>query len=240
MIRNLNICLHDIVATKAEVRTVYDITVSQLLQLNACIQSNLGKEYDTYTLYFDDSYKSFKGVVTTLDLGIGKEAIRCAVIVEQLGLPHKLTHEEVRELSLQGYGIDSHGMSHAALAIFKENVLQATPPAGLYQNSPYGSDRQLTAQEVLFQLVESKRGLEEIVGHVIHNFVLPYGLYNNETMQLIASRTNYHKILTCHTGLDTGQILAPRLLITQENIDAVPGILRGISDKYMLLTEPLL
>jgi hypothetical protein len=237
MNRKLNICLHNVVGNDTHINSIYDITRDQLLRLNDLLRQNIDKEYDTYDLYFDDGYKSFKDIVCFLDLGISHNHIRCAVISDQVGDKNKLTESEIQDLSAEGYGIDSHGTSHAALAVFKDKKLLPTSTGGEYTNSAYGQDEQLSENQVLFQAIESKISLEKLLHTPINNFVLPYGLYNEQTIQIITSKTNYRKILTCHPGIDTGQVLAPRLLITQENINDVESILKTLSDRYRLLTD---
>lgn len=237
MRRNLNICLHNIVERQSDIRSIYDLTSSQLSDLNRHIASRSGDSYDSYTLYFDDGYKSFKDIVSNLDLGINKENVRCAIIVDQIGTPGKLSLDEIKALDTQGYGIDSHGMSHAALAVFENEKLLPTLNGGEYHNSPYGQGEALSEQEVLFQLIESKRTLEGSLNKAIDNFVLPFGLYNNQTIQIITAKTNYRRVLTCHSGIDNGQVLVPRLLITQDNLSNIDDLLDDIHKASSLLTD---
>lgn len=237
MRRNLNICLHNIVERQSDIRSIYDLTRGQLSDLNHRIASRSGDSYDSYTLYFDDGYKSFKDIVSNLDLGINKKDVRCAIIVDQIGTPGKLSLDEIRALDTQGYGMDSHGMSHAALAVFESDNLLSTPNDGEYHNSPYGQGGALTEQEVLYQLIESKRTLEDSLNKAIDNFVLPFGLYNNQTIQIITAKTNYRRVLTCHSGVDEGQVLAPRLLITQDNLNNIDDLLNDIHKASSLLTD---
>lgn len=237
MSRNLNICLHNVVENEDQIQSIYDITESQLIDMNTLLKTFQGNKYDAYTFYFDDGYKSFNDIVSKTDLGLTKERIRCAIIVDEIDLPNRLTTQQIRTLSREGYGIDSHGTSHAALASFDEGRLLATALGGIYRNRPYGQEGCLTKQEVLFQLHESQQSLEDILGENVTDFVLPYGLYNSQTLEIIASKTTYKKILTCHAGIDTGRILAPRLLITQENINDIKNIINDLNEDYELLTE---
>lgn len=237
MHRNLNICLHNIVEKQSDIRSIYDLTVSQLLELNDRIASRCVDSYDSYTFYFDDGYKSFGDIVCNLNLGINKENIRCAIIIDRIGTPGKLSLDEINALDAQGYGIDSHGMSHAALAVFENGKPLPTLSNGEYQNSSYGQGMALTEQEVLFQLIASKHTLESSLNKMINNFVLPFGLYNNQTIQIIAAKTNYRRILTCHSGIDRGQFLAPRLLVTQNELSNIDRLLNDIHKATSLLTD---
>lgn len=237
MSRNLNICLHNVVEREDQIQSIYDITENQLINLNALLKTFQGNKYDTYTLYFDDGYKSFYDIVSKADLDLDRERLRCAIIVDEIDLPNKLTVKQIKSLNKDGYGIDSHGMSHAALASFHEENLLITTPGGIYQNRERGQNYKLTENEVLYQVNESQKILENILSKNVINFVLPYGLYNSQTLEIIASKTRYKKILTCHTAIDTGKILAPRLLITQENINDTKYMIEKLNEDYKLLTD---
>lgn len=237
MRRNLNICLHNIVNDESDIVSIYDLTVAQLQELNNRIMSRQGRDYDSYTFYFDDGYKSFSSIVSRINLGVDKANIRCAIIVDQIGEPGKLTLDEIQALSADGYGIDSHGMSHAALATFEDGKLMPTVNDGNYRNRPYGQGAVLSEKEVLFQLIESKTNLENSLHGSVNDFVLPYGLYNDQVLQIILAKTTYKRILTCHPGIDTGQILAPRLLITQDVLGNIDQLLGEINDVTPLLTR---
>lgn len=237
MRRNLNICLHNIVEKQSDIRSIYDLTVSQLLELNDRIASRCGNSYDSYTFYFDDGYKSFGDIVCNLNLGINKENIRCAIIVDQIGTPSKLSLDEIKALDAQGYGIDSHGVTHAALAVFEDGKLLPTLNNGEYQNRPYGQGVALSEQEVLFQLIESKLTLESGLNKAVDDFVLPFGLYNNQTIQIVTAKTSYRRILTCHPGIDRGQVLTPRLLVTQNELSNIDRLLNDIHKAAPLLTD---
>lgn len=237
LMNNLNICLHDIVARDSDIKSIYDITTDQLMELTDLLHKNKGDKYSKFTLYFDDGHKSFLDIVSNLDFGISTQRVRCAVIVNCLERSEKLTNSDLKDLAAKGYGIDSHGMSHVALAVYREGIIQQTPPGGIYTNAPRGQDSLLSSEQVFFQLQESKDCLEEILEKDIDDFVLPYGLYNQQVIQIIISQTNYKRIFTCHSAVDIGQILAPRLLITQENLKQINNILTNISISHQLLTE---
>lgn len=234
---NLNICLHNIVPRDSDVKSIYDITTDQLLGLADLLHKNKGDKYSKFMLYFDDGYKSFLDIVSNLDFGISIQQVRCAVIADCLEQPGRLTKREVKDLATEGYGIDSHGMSHAALAVFKDGVLQPTLPGGTYTNTPRGQGSPLSEEQMLFQLQESKKILEEISEKDIDDFVLPYGLYNQQVIQIIISKTSYRRVLTCHTAIDIGQVLTPRLLVTQENLKQIKNILIDLSISHQLLIE---
>jgi len=66
------------------------------------------------------------------------------------------------------------------------------------------------------QLVESRKQLEAIGIQKIDEFVLPYGLYNNQTLEINKKTAKYKYISTCDEYLDSGEQLKPRFLITSD------------------------
>ena len=66
---------------------------------------------------------------------------------------------------MEGFSIDSHGASHAALAIFIKDVLQSSPIGSEYRNTPYGKSNILSIQEIKYQLVESYEAITHIIGY---------------------------------------------------------------------------
>jgi hypothetical protein len=158
--------------------------------------------------------------------------IHAAIITGRIGQEGYLETDEIKKLHDIGVIIDSHGVSHSALAVFQGKTLLDTHPGGEYRDMPYGKENTLTIEEVKYQLAESKQLLEGIIKNKVSNFVLPFGLYNKETIAIASYSTNYEKIYTCHEAYDTGQYLAPRLLITQENINNVENIIRDLTDTY--------
>lgn len=234
--RKINICLHNIVPDSSSVRTIYDLTFDQLDGLTATLKGLIHDSHiDTYDIFFDDGYQSFRGAVEKVDFGIERSQVHAAVITEQIGKEGKLTSADLKWASEQGYSIDSHGVSHAALAIFRGGELQRTGQGGEYRNMPYGKGAKLTENEVLYQLKESALAIEKNTNYSSSSFVLPYGLYNYSTVVLAAIGSNYKRVYTCDVGLDSGQYLAPRLLITQDNIGSIKGIINKLSSEV----EPL-
>jgi hypothetical protein len=233
---NLNICLHNVVKDDASIQTIYDVSLPQLERIfTTCeqIAKRLGLGDTSY--YFDDGYESFKTYVAGRDWGISPYNLITAVITSLIDTPGRLTRDDLSTLHSEGYVIVPHGSSHAALAIFENGTLQATPEAGPYTESPYGKSKKLHANEVLFQLNESRNTLLSLFPDMtVDEFVLPYGLYNQSTAQL-ATQASYKRVLTCHTGLNNGQYLTPRHLITQENIDFLEADILHASESFELL-----
>lgn len=233
--RVLNICLHDIVADTTEVKTIYDITLRQLEDIAESLQKfRTEKAIDSYQIFFDDGYKSALDVVNSIDLGISNAGVHLAIITDDIGKSNKLTESDLVLLSQREYSIDSHGVSHAALAVFNDELLQTSPSNGTYKNMPYGKSNVLSNKEIAYQLIESSKRLVSITDSSPTAFVLPYGLYNKEVVYR-AAQSGYCRIYTCDAALDTGQFLAPRLLITQENIEEFKELVLSLSiyPKYL-------
>lgn len=230
--KKLNICLHNIVLENSAIETVYDLAINQLEVLVRTLKrlKNTG-HLSSYEIFFDDGYKSFRQIAEKLDFGIENRFIHTAIITEQIGSKGKLNQVDLSWLDSKEFSIDSHGVSHAALAIFADDVLQSTPKGGEYRNMPYGKTTSLSEQEVLYQLKVSARKLESTLFTQPVNFVLPYGLYNNSTIMIAASLTHYKRIFTCDVAFDDDQYLAPRLLITQENINSFESIIHSLQNK---------
>jgi len=235
---NLNICLHNIVANPSEIKNIYDLTTDQLEKVfSLCEQACLDLSLDYVNYYFDDGYVSFKTQIAQKSWNIPRHRLIVAVVTESIGSDSKLSDKDIRRLYNDGFGIVPHGVSHAALAVFDEtDKLLGTPTdTSTYRNSIYGKSIALNSSEVLFQLTESRKQLKSVEPMVsFSEFVLPYGLYNEQTI-LIARQAEYERLLTCHSGIDNGQFLAPRHLITQNNISTLESDLRNLSTSFKTL-----
>lgn len=98
------------------------------------------------------------------------------VTVNHLGRPGYLTQPELRELSDLGFEIASHSMSHRHLD-------------------------DLSREEIEFELVDSKKRLEEIIGRPVVHFSCPGGRVNRLTTEL-AVNAGYKTLATSHIGLN--------------------------------------
>ncbi|MBI4521600.1 MAG: polysaccharide deacetylase family protein [Gemmatimonadetes bacterium] len=107
-------------------------------------------------LTFDDGYRSFLTDAFPILADLGFHATVFVVAGHVGGYsawPFRvpiLDAHELRELAHSGIEIGSHGMTHRSL-------------------------RDLTESERVFELAESKRLLEEIVGNPVESFAFPYG-----------------------------------------------------------------
>lgn len=234
--RRLNVCLHDIVRTSDDINTIYDITRQQLEELVHSLQELQSKSaISSYVLFFDDGYKSALEVVQTMDLGIDNNDVHMAIITGDIDKPGRLTRNDISSLAHNGFAIDSHGVSHAALAIFVDDSLQLSPLDGRHRNSPRGKNLALSVQEIQYQFTESGKTILDVTGKQPSSFVLPYGLYNKEVVYQ-AANTNYQRLYTCDSSFDNGQVLAPRLMITQDNIKQLDILVDQLPDYPRLLS----
>lgn len=237
-VRTLNICLHNIVNDISEVISIYDLTKSQLANLEIILEKFRSKGvFTSYELFFDDGYKSFIELARNYDFKIKKDFIHAAIITEKLNSDNYLTLDDVKWINNAGFSIYSHGVSHAALAIFNEKKLQNTTVGTRYRNMPYGKGNLLESEEVKYQLIESSKFLQSITGHQPNSFVLPYGLYNEQTVFIASTSSSYHRLYTCDKAYDVGQFLAPRLVVTQDNINAIEDEILCLTNEYTPLTR---
>jgi peptidoglycan/xylan/chitin deacetylase (PgdA/CDA1 family) len=168
-----------------------------------------------FRIYFDDGYMP---VVAALNQFIPEELRRNVVLAitpECLGKSGYMTNSDVRILFKSGFQIASHGYSHSALAIYDETdeYLLDTPAGGKYQNAPRGKTHQLSENEVLFQYIESKKALENLLKNPVYEFVFPYGLYNKNVLDVNNRSAIYKTLSTCDDELDVGNPLRPRHLV---------------------------
>jgi peptidoglycan/xylan/chitin deacetylase (PgdA/CDA1 family) len=98
------------------------------------------------------------------------------VTVHHLGRPGYLTLPELRELSDLGFEIGSHSMSHRHL-------------------------NDLGREEIEFELLDSKRRLEEIVGKPVVHFSCPGGRVNGVVTE-VAMNAGYKTVATSRVGLN--------------------------------------
>jgi hypothetical protein len=73
-------------------------------------------------------------------------------------------------------------------------------------------EAQLSANEVLFQLAETRDALH---GLARSEFVLPYGAYNRDVVSINERHQLFSVLSTADCGWDLGGELRPRLLVTR-------------------------
>jgi peptidoglycan/xylan/chitin deacetylase (PgdA/CDA1 family) len=105
-----------------------------------------------------------------------------------VGQPHFLDRQSVKQLSRDGFGIGSHGMTHSRLT--------AIGPDRLRQ-----------------ELEESKARLEDLVGRPITDLAIPFGSYDQRVLDA-ARGAGYATIMTSdvrHAALGSKSRVFPRL-----------------------------
>ncbi|MBI2103500.1 polysaccharide deacetylase family protein [Candidatus Woesebacteria bacterium] len=230
----LNLVFHNVVQTESEseIDNKYTVTLDYLLQLIEEVNKsiiNKQSTFDDFHIYFDDGYRSFIDLVFPSIKNICSK-IKLAIITDKINQKDYLTEENIRVAIGEGIQIVSHGVSHAALAIYKENHLQPTPLGGEYSNSPFGQGESLHGNQVLYQLIESKKYLEKTFDVHCEEFVFPYGLYNDTIIALNNRHGIYPTISTCDEYLDEGRPLKPRILVDHERtIAETVGLLNKLS-----------
>lgn len=209
----INIIFHRIAVAPEDIQNDYELTEDQFVErVNAT--RIFADESDTellYRFYFDDGDNTF--------LTIAKKYLKEAeypntvlgIVTDNMNTSDHLSSTELKKLADQGFVIASHSASHPALAFYENGTLLPTTSGGNYQTSPFGHTKILSKQEVLFQLTESYKRLEEAGLHG-DEFVLPHGCYNKQTIQLVNQTELYKTISTCDPFLDTGTNPRPRLL----------------------------
>lgn len=133
-----------------------------------CKAFDVNKTQGIVSLTFDDGYACHHEIVEPL---LGKYGYLGTfyVTTSQIDQPHYLTSIQVVELSQKGHEIASHCVNHVNL-------------------------KKLSRKQLEFELVESKRILEQLIQQPVSNFAFPFGIYN----PLIMYRVKQHYRL-CRT-----------------------------------------
>ena len=215
--RKVNIIFHDIVKKDVPLSSKYSVKSDFFFNLIDAIESERNKKKINIdiAIYFDDGYESIHSIIIPILKDIPYSVV-AAIISDKLDSPGYITTRQLLDLYKAKIKIAAHGVSHSALAVYKNNVLQPTPLRGIYQNTPLGQGDPLSESEIEYQLVESKRKLESIINSEIDEFVLPYGLYNNSVVKIFNKAGLYKYLSTCDVGIDFGQYIKPRLLISND------------------------
>lgn len=181
---------------------------------------------EDFQIYFDDGYgleiiSNFYSEIAPLTA--------LAIVTDDIGKNGFFSWEDLSKLSKIGFNIASHSVSHPSMAIFDQNNIELiNPSGGRYSNVPRGKQL-LAINQVKFQIVESKKALVE-KGFRVREFVFPYGLYSQQTIDLLNDLGLYDFYATCDEGLDEGNKIILRNLIygtksLEENIRCLTKII---------------
>ena len=148
----------------------------KLLQLIEC-KSNVCKNSENFDfiLTFDDGYKSDVTIALPLLKKYKAKAI-FFIAVKNIGLDGFMDWDDVRLLNKYGMEIGSHSLTHPNFKL-------------------------LTSEEVEFELLESKRRIEEEVNCEIRSFAFPYGAYSKHAVQS-AKNLGYKNVYCSDHGLN--------------------------------------
>jgi hypothetical protein len=164
-------------------------------------------------LYFDDGYASARPATQLLRNRFPEIEIVVALTIRAVGQTGYLDWIDVEAMFSWGAQIAGHGYQHVRLAAYVDGVAVDTPANGGYHGAPEVIDnQQLSANEVLFQLTETRDALRR-VSH--SEFVLPYGAYNRDIVTMNERHHLFEILSTADYGWDLGQKLRPRLLVTK-------------------------
>ncbi len=109
----------------------------------------------------------------------------------------------IKEMSDNGMEIVSHTMSHCPLATYNSLDRAKNPEGGIYQacsNKSYGAkEKMMPIEEVKFELVESKKILEEKLGKPVKFLIYPYGSFNIQVEEIVQA-SGYTLALRVGTG----------------------------------------
>jgi peptidoglycan/xylan/chitin deacetylase (PgdA/CDA1 family) len=104
-----------------------------------------------------------------------------------------LCWDEIKEMSNNGWAIESHSVSHA-------------------------DNSQLTAAQLIHEITDSKKIIEQQLQKPVLHYAFPFGKYNAASLKLI-KETGYKTATTVHAGLCTAKSNLYRLPRLEMNVD---------------------
>jgi len=195
----LNLVFHDVRPDTETLKRKIDVSESYFVELITKLKELLSNEkvnFDELHLHFDDGYDSFLTRILPHIKEFPPQDVLLAIYPETIGKKGYITKENLKEISANGYEIASHGYSHVSFAVENKKTL----PGGTYQNKPFGRDEVLSEQEIIYQLSESKKTLEDWLNKKINKIVIPFGTVNESVIEL--TKKYYNTIYTGEKGLD--------------------------------------
>lgn len=129
-------------------------------------------------LTFDDGHFSNYYLAYPLLLEYGFKAT-FFIIADRINKKHYLSDEQIKEMSDNGMEIGSHGLTHKYFPL-------------------------MNAEEMSFELSESKRILEPIINKSVNCFAFPGGHYNGDALRTLRA-SGYSGACSCLPGLNSGR-----------------------------------
>ncbi len=203
-----NLVFHDV---SNAARSRYAVPVEHLCESAA--QLRLADLSQSVRIYLDDGYASTRPAAQLLRKRYPEIEVVAALTITAIGETGYLNWGDIEEMHSWGVQIAGHGYQHVRLAAYRDGVALETPSDGTYRAAPAVVDEaQLSANEVLFQLTETRDALR---GLARCEFVLPYGAYNRDVVNINQRHQLFSVLSTADYGWDLGGELRPRLLVTR-------------------------
>lgn len=203
-----NLVFHDISDTA---RSHFAVPVEHLLHTAEHLR--LADFSHRMRFYLDDGYASARTASQLLRERYPEVEVVVAPPITAIGETGRLNWSDIEEMRSWGVEIAGHGYQHVRLAAYRDGVALETPADGPYRAAPSVSDEaQLSANEVLFQLAETRDALH---GLARSEFVLPYGAYNRDVVKINERHQLFSVLSTTDYGWDLGGVIRPRLLVTR-------------------------
>ena len=119
-----------------------------------------------------------------------------------------LSWQEVKEMAANGWSVQSHSVSHA-------------------------DHSRLSSDQMLQELNESKRIIEQQTGQPVHHYAFPFGKYNAAALKMV-KEAGYKSAATVHSGLCSATGDPYRLPRLELNInDTMTGFINKIEKGFV-------
>lgn len=202
-----NLVFHDV----SEVQSRYGVTPNLVLDIAEQLRSSGLAE--SVRFYLDDGLASAMPMTKLLRDRFPELEVVAALTVDMIDSEGYLSFADALAMRSWGVEIAGHGFQHVRLVHYRDGVALRTPSEGPYGPAPTAADHHLSANEVLFQLVETRDALH---GLARSEFVLPYGAYNRDVLNINERHRLFETISSSDYGWDLGGELRPRLLVTRK------------------------
>jgi peptidoglycan/xylan/chitin deacetylase (PgdA/CDA1 family) len=150
-------------------------------------------------LTFDDGYKEHYSVVFKELQSRGMKGVFGIITsnVSDKEESDKLTWSKLKEMQSAGMEIVSHTVSHCALGSYKFFDGRSLSPKGEYRKCNLANPKELnyghvgnemiSEEQARFEVVESKKIIDQKLGINSRYLIFPYGAYNDEIFDLLWS-----------------------------------------------------